>query len=106
MHSDDTNEGTIWAPQNLNSSTARDNFLKNQFVNLTDSDLQQINSYYPNGEQFPGKGAFWRAAANAYGEMRYICPGIYISSMISSHGKAASYNYRYVPLIPQPSSTY
>jgi carboxylesterase type B len=97
VNSDDTNEGTIWAPTSLNSSKAMDNFLKNQFVNLTESDIQQINSFYPDAQQFPGKGDFWRAAANAYGEMRYICPGIYISSMISTHGQAASYNYRYVP---------
>jgi hypothetical protein len=71
-----------------------DNFLQNQFVNLTQADLQQINSYFPDGEQFSGRGAFFRAAANAYGEMRYICPGIYISTMISSHGEAASYNYQ------------
>jgi hypothetical protein len=73
-----------------------DNFLKNQFVNLTQTDFEQINSYYPAVQQFPGKGAFWRAAANAYGEMRYTCPGIYISTMISTHGQPASYNYRYV----------
>ena len=78
-----------------------DNFLKNNFVNLTASNLEQVNSFYTDGEQFPGKGTFWRAAANAYGEMRYICPGIYISSMISSHGEAASYNYRLVDPFPQ-----
>jgi len=94
MNSDDTNEGTIWAPSNINSSKAMDDFLKNQFTNLTVSDLQQINTYYPDAQHFAGKGNFWRAAANAYGEMRYICPGIYISTMISSHGEAASYNYR------------
>jgi carboxylesterase type B len=94
MNSDDTNEGTIWAPGSLNSSTAMDNFLKDNFVNLTESDLEQINSFYPESQQFPGKGTFWEAGANAYGEMRYTCPGIYISTMISSHGGTPSYNYR------------
>ncbi|KAE9363403.1 triacylglycerol lipase-like protein [Stipitochalara longipes BDJ] len=98
---DDTNEGTIWAPSTLNSSTDMDNFLKNNFVKLNESDLEQINSFYPDGQQFPGKGAFWRAGSNAYGEMRYICPGIYISSMISSRGKAPSYNYRWDVLSDQ-----
>ncbi|KAH8752354.1 Alpha/Beta hydrolase protein [Hyaloscypha sp. PMI_1271] len=100
---DDTNEGTIWTPSSLNSSTAMDNFLKNQFVNLNQTDLERINSYYPAVQQFPGKGAFWRAAANAYGEMRYTCPGIYISTMISTHGQPASYNYRWDVLSMQNS---
>ena len=71
-------------------------FLRNQFVNLTTADLTQIDQYYPKAQQFSGRGAFWRAAANAYGEMRYTCPGIYVSSVISTHGEAASYNYQYV----------
>jgi hypothetical protein len=104
-NSDDTNEGTIFIPSNISSSIDMDNFLKNQFVNLTESNLEQINSYFPDGQQFPGRGAFWRATANAYGEIRYICPGIYISTMISSHGQAASYNYQCVPFA-SPSRLY
>jgi len=92
---DDTNEGTIFTPFNINSTTAMNSFLQDQFVNLTADNLNQIDRFYPKAQQFQGKGPFWRAAANAYGEMRYICPGIYISSMISSHGEQASYNYHW-----------
>jgi hypothetical protein len=81
-----------------------DNFLKNQFVNLTKPDLEQINSYFPQSQQFSGRGAYWRAAANAYGEMRYICPGIYISTMLSTNGQAASYNYQYINISHIPHS--
>jgi hypothetical protein len=102
INSDDTNEGTIFTPFNINSTTAMNNFLQDQFVNLTTAELDRIDQFYPKAQQFPGKGAFWRAAANAYGEMRYICPGIYISTMISSHGEQASYNYRYVSLTLNP----
>lgn len=98
---DDTNEGTIFTPAQINSTTAMNSFLQDQFVKLTAADLDQIDQYYPEAEQFPGKGTFWRAAANAYGEMRYICPGIYISSMVTEHGEEASYNYQYVLPFPQ-----
>jgi carboxylesterase type B len=95
---DDTNEGTIFIPSNINSVTDMDNFLKDQFANLTKSDLEQINSYFPESQQFSGRGLYWRATANAYGEIRYICPGIHISTMLNTHGQAASYNYQYVNL--------
>ncbi|PMD13702.1 alpha/beta-hydrolase [Hyaloscypha hepaticicola] len=98
---DDTNEGTIFTPSNISSVTDMDKFLKDQFANLTQSDLKQINTYFPESQQFSGRGVYWRAAANAYGEIRYICPGIFISTMLSTHGQAASYNYRWDVLSPK-----
>jgi hypothetical protein len=73
--------------------------LKNNFVNLTTSDLTQIDQFYPEAEQFSGKGDYWRTAANAYGDMRYTCPGINVSSMISSHGNDNNWNYQYALLL-------
>lgn len=55
------------------------NFLKNNFVKLTEDQLHNIHQYYPQGAQYPSAGAYWSAAALAYGEMRYNCPGIYVS---------------------------
>ncbi|KAE8443854.1 hypothetical protein EG329_001263 [Mollisiaceae sp. DMI_Dod_QoI] len=97
---DDTNEGTIFTPPNINSSTQFHNFLQNNFVNLTASQLAEIDILYPQAQQFLSKGAYWRTAANAYGEMRYICPGINVSSMISSHGVKENWNYRWDVLLP------
>ncbi|KAI9651299.1 hypothetical protein NHQ30_001337 [Ciborinia camelliae] len=76
---DDTNEGTIFTPQSINTSNDMSNFLKNNFVKLTDDQINNIHQYYPQGPQYPNAGLYWGAAALAYGEMRYNCPGIYVS---------------------------
>jgi carboxylesterase type B len=70
-------------------------FLRNQFVNLTAAQLARIDAYYPKAEQFPGKGQYWRSTANAYGDMRYICPGIFISSMLDKYGVQGNWNYHW-----------
>lgn len=69
-------------------------FLKDQFPNLTNTELARIDYYYPKAEQFPDSGSYWRAVSNAYGQMRYMCPGLYISSAVSK-SNAPSWNYRY-----------
>ena len=70
-------------------------FLKDQYPVITDAQLAQIDAYYPQTvEQFPGTGAYWRAAANAYGDMRYMCPGLYISSAYSN-ARQNTWNYHY-----------
>jgi carboxylesterase type B len=97
IHSDDTNEGTIFTPTTLSSQSEMNSFLQDNWINITSADLTQIDQYYPQAEQFPGTGAYWRAGANAYGEIRYICPGIFISSMADKYG-VDSWNYQYVPL--------
>lgn len=67
---------------NLNTSEDMDNFLLDNFPNLNESSLETINQLYPESEQFPGHGAFYFSAATVYGEMRYNCPGIFISGKI------------------------
>lgn len=41
---------------------------------------------------FPDAGVYWQSTSNAYGEMRYICPGINLSSVFSDRG-VKSWNY-------------
>ncbi|KAG4025147.1 hypothetical protein MFRU_065g00200 [Monilinia fructicola] len=79
IYGDDTNEGTIFTPKSIDSITDMSNFLKNNFVKLTDDQIDNIHQYYPEGPQYPNAGRYWSAAALAYGEMRYNCPGIYLS---------------------------
>jgi carboxylesterase type B len=92
--SDDTNEGTIFTPSAINNYTDMNTFLRNNFAKLNASQLAQIDSFYPKAEQFPSMGTYWRTAANAYGEMRYICPGIYLSSVFPKYGVLDSWNYQ------------
>ncbi|QSZ31841.1 hypothetical protein DSL72_001410 [Monilinia vaccinii-corymbosi] len=79
IYGDDTNEGTVFTPKSVNTSADMSDFLKNNFVKLTDDQLYNIHQYYPQGPQYPNAGSYWSAAALAYGEMRYNCPGIYLS---------------------------
>lgn len=46
-------------------------FLENNFPNITADQLSRIDSLYPKAEQFPHSGAYWRTAANAYGEVSF-----------------------------------
>jgi hypothetical protein len=43
---------------------------------------KKIKQLYPKSFQAPGRGKFFSAAANAYGDMRYTCPGIFLSTVI------------------------
>lgn len=60
-----------------------------------------IQSLYPIGPQYQGAGAYFSAAALAYGEMRYNCPGIYISNANSDRGIASNWNYHWDVLDPR-----
>ncbi|THH03903.1 hypothetical protein EW145_g5916 [Phellinidium pouzarii] len=66
---DDTNEGTIFTPTDLNTTSHMDNFLADNFPNLTSSMLDTINTLYPKSSQFAHHGEFYFSAATAYGEM-------------------------------------
>ncbi|KAI0810878.1 triacylglycerol lipase [Irpex lacteus] len=77
---DDTNEGTIFTPTSLNSSSDMDNFLLDNWNLLNQSSLDQINAFYPVSDQFPNHGEFYFNAALAYGELRYNCFGILASN--------------------------
>ncbi|KAI9054419.1 hypothetical protein LZ554_001581 [Drepanopeziza brunnea f. sp. 'monogermtubi'] len=96
---DTTNEGTIFTPASIATAAARNTFLSNNFPKLTPAHRAQIDSLYPRAEQYPGKGEFWKSAANAYGEMRYSCPSIYLSRLIAA-ADTPSWNFRWDVLSP------
>ncbi|KAJ6121794.1 Carboxylesterase type B [Penicillium capsulatum] len=94
---DDTNEGTVFVSNDTASVAEADTFLKNQFPNLTKAQLDKINGMYLREDQtvpFPDGKPYWRPASNAYGELRYICPGIDLSSIYAKAG-VKSWNYHY-----------
>lgn len=98
---DDTNEGTIFTPSAINNYTDMNQFLKNNFPRLTTGELAELDAlYYQNTTTVhPGRGAFWRTAANAYGEMRYNCPGIFVSTALRN-ASVPSWNYHWDVLSP------
>lgn len=97
---DDTNEGTIFTPKNTSTIGQSDTFLQSQFPALTFEHLRTINSLYPVAEQYPNSGKFWRQVSNAYGEQRYICPGIFISNAHARDSVSCNWNYHWNVIDP------
>jgi carboxylesterase type B len=101
---DDTNEGTIFVPDTIDSIEDADTFIQAQFPFIQPEQLNRINAMYMSNVSqtpaYPGTGAYWQSASSAYGEMRYICPGISVSSAYSRHGDLSVWNYHYGVLDP------
>ncbi|KAI1372196.1 alpha/beta-hydrolase [Hypoxylon crocopeplum] len=97
IYGDDTNGGTTFTPRDTSTLAESEEFLRDQFPYITDLQLRKIESMYPNpnNSSCPSTGCYWRQVSNVYGDMRYMCPGLYISSAMTVFGVGRSYNYRY-----------
>ncbi|OTB00630.1 hypothetical protein M426DRAFT_324182 [Hypoxylon sp. CI-4A] len=99
---DDTNGGTVFTPQGTSTLAESNTFLRAQFPDLTKDQLEEIDDMYPNpNDTCPSTGCYWRQVSNVYGDMRYTCPGLYISSAARHYGVRNSFNYRYNVEDPQ-----
>lgn len=98
---DDTDGGSVFAPRYAASQEQSDQFLRDQFPSLTWKQLAHIGALYPNADTAcPRPGCFYQQASRAYGDMRYMCPGLFVSAAGGAarrHGGAGprSWNYRY-----------
>jgi len=105
---DVTNEGTVFTPQNLTSITAVNNFLRDQFPAITERHLARIKDYYlqsvDSAQRYPNATRYWRPASNAYGELRYNCPGIAMSAAYAD-ADVPSWNYHYSVLDPEDEAS-
>ncbi|OQN99050.1 hypothetical protein B0A48_14911 [Cryoendolithus antarcticus] len=101
IYGDDTNEGTIFTPRNTSSYDASSRFIKDQFPDFTKDQLDIVNYLFPvdNTPTFPDSGRFWRQVSDAYGEIRYICPGIYISEIYAKYN-IPGWNYHWNVIDP------
>ena len=97
---DDTDGGSIFAPRDASSPSQSNRFLKDQFPGLTPRQLRDIGALYPNeNTTCPRAGCYYQQASRVYGDMRYMCPGLFLSSAVAAarrHGVGPrSWNYRY-----------
>jgi carboxylesterase type B len=101
IYGDDTNEGTIFTPMNTSSLGQSNTFLQDQFPGLTLKQLRELNELYPveGTPSFPDSGRYWRQISDVYGEMRYICPGIFISGTYANDS-VTNWNYRWNVIDP------
>lgn len=106
IYSGTTNEGSIFTPNDMNNYKDINDFLKDQFVNLTASQLAEIDHMYPEApERYPGRGNYWATASNLWGEMRYNCPGINLNVAWANRGVKDTWHYQYVPPISLSNPT-
>ena len=99
---DDTNEGTVFAPRNASNISDSDVFMQANFPSFTLAQLRMWNELYPVNEtvQYPNSGRYWRQVSNGYGEVRYICPGIFISGIFANMSLNDNWNYRWNVIDP------
>lgn len=102
IYGDATNEGTVFVPRSTDTVNDSNDFLQAQFprLNATQEDWIQ-QAYPPSTQQFSVKsGKYWRSTADAYGELRYVCPGMFLNNIYTAQGVKANWNYRYAVLGP------
>ena len=94
---DTSNEGTVFADKNTASVREADTFIRDEFPQIKPNQLDRINDMYLQPDQthhYPNSKPYWRPLSNAYGEMRYICPGIELSNLTTDAG-VPTWNYHY-----------
>lgn len=95
------NEGTIFAPKDTETLEECDTFLHDHWPELTTDQLDRIHPMFDTDVSFPDSGALWRFTSDIYGDIRYVCPGIYISSMYTEHGSPDTWQYKYAVEDPE-----
>ena len=95
---DDSDEGTVFVPQDTANISASDVFMKNNFPLLTPTLFKQWNANFPL-EDAPAppvddQGAYFRQLAWGYGETRYIRPTITVSG-VYANASVPNWNYRW-----------
>lgn len=91
---DDTNEGTFFAYNATNATEVADN-IKNYYPQLNREEVDTILEYYPGGSPTPYHAAYFAAAAAAYGDATFTCPGNFIMAKYSLFSDPSTvWNYR------------
>ncbi|RDW81781.1 putative triacylglycerol lipase [Aspergillus mulundensis] len=105
---DVTNEGTKFVPENLSSLSAVQVWLQAQWPALTSEHFSRINEYYlqvvNSTQPYPNSTRYWRPVSDAYGEIRYVCPGIALSGAYAD-ANVSNWNYRYAVQDPDDEAS-
>lgn len=91
---DDQNGGTKFVPSNTSTMAESNLYNLNSYPFMSLDQLGETNELYPNpNTTCPSPGCWWRQASNVYGEARYMCPALYITSAMQKFGIENSYAY-------------
>ena len=91
---DDNDEGTVFTPHHIGTTSQSRIFIKNNFPNITSSQLDKYSDMY-GFENDTDASDYWKKASTAYGETRYNCPGIHLSQLVTQNGNDKVWNWRY-----------
>ncbi|ORY11650.1 Alpha/Beta hydrolase protein [Clohesyomyces aquaticus] len=91
---DSTNEGIIFTPNEINSLAKAEQFVSDQFTTLGAQQNAKITPLF-NGPSNTENDPEWKkAAADVFGSVRYICPGLNISAAYAESG-TPTWQYRW-----------
>ena len=105
IYGDVSNEGTVFVPKSAGDSIDTSNaWLQAQFPAINSTQLSVLQSLYPpENQNYPNIGTnvgkYWRSTTSAYGDLRYVCPGFYLSGLNAHYAAktspAGNWNYHY-----------
>lgn len=93
---DDTNGGTKFTPKSTATLAQSNQYMLDQYPTLSLEQLGEVNQLYPNKNlTCPNPGCYWRQVSDTYGEARYMCPALTVTSLMTKYGVPDSYAYRW-----------
>lgn len=96
IYGDTTDEGTVFVQRNITSVKDQKDFIHSNYPTISTTQLDELVKIYPQGNKtFTNTAKYWSATALAYGELRYVCPGIHLSTLYSQYRVPGNFNYRY-----------
>lgn len=94
IYGDDQNGGTKFMDKTTATLQESNLAILNAYPFMSLDQLQEANQLYPNpNNTCPNTGCYWRQVSNVYGEARYMCPAMTVSSAMATHGVADTYHY-------------
>lgn len=92
---DATNEGMIFTPKSVNSFKKAYTFVADQFVNVDAQDQTSLANVWQEPSDATSDSSWRNVAADIYGHIRYICPGLNFSSAYANSPSMNTWQYRW-----------
>ncbi|KAM5527194.1 triacylglycerol lipase [Fusarium oxysporum f. sp. phaseoli] len=91
---DDKNGGTDFTDRDTSSLVESNLWMADQYPKITPKMFGQINELYPNpNKTCPNRGCYWRQVSDVYGDIRFMCPALFMTWQLQKLGTPDSYSY-------------
>ncbi|KAF2470691.1 alpha/beta-hydrolase [Lindgomyces ingoldianus] len=91
---DDTNEGTQFIPDEVTSMSKAEQFVSDQYTTLSEQQKASIRAVFQGPTNTENDPNWKKVAAEVFGSIRYVCPGINISAAYANNG-SPTWQYRW-----------